>query len=76
LYSFKIAGQTRKEITGATARNYVKTIKLFCEMSDLLLPWKKFTRRLPKGRKYADDRASTIEEIYLSNHSMNFVTNL
>lgn len=27
----------RKEITGATVRNYVKTIKLFCEMSDLLL---------------------------------------
>src|SRR5215213_7252435 len=25
----------RKEITGATVRNYVKTIKLFCEMSDL-----------------------------------------
>jgi hypothetical protein len=27
----------RKEITGATVCNYVKTIKLFCEMSDLLL---------------------------------------
>jgi integrase len=53
----------RKEITGATVRNYVKTIKLFCEMSDLLLPWKKITRGLPKGRKYADDRAPTIEEI-------------
>jgi hypothetical protein len=44
----------RKEITGATVRNYVKTIKLFCEMSDLLLPWKKITRGLPKGRKYVD----------------------
>jgi integrase len=53
----------KKEITGATVRNYVKTIKLFCEMSDLLLPWKKITRGLPKGRKYADDRAPTIEEI-------------
>jgi hypothetical protein len=24
----------RKEITGATVRNYVKSIKLFCEMAD------------------------------------------
>jgi hypothetical protein len=39
----------RKEITGTTVHNYVKTIKLFCEMSDLLLPWMKITRGLPKG---------------------------
>jgi replicative superfamily II helicase len=30
----------RKEITGATLRNYVKAIKLFCEMNDILIPWK------------------------------------
>ena len=53
----------RKEITGATLRNYVKTIKLFCEMNDILIPWKKITRGLPKGRKYADDRDPTLEEI-------------
>jgi integrase len=53
----------RKEITGATLRNYVKTIKLFCEMNDVLVPWKKITRGLPKGRKYADDRAPSLEEI-------------
>ena len=53
----------RKEITGATARNYVKTIKLFCEMNDILLPWKRITKGLPKARKYAGDRAPTIEEI-------------
>jgi integrase len=44
-------------------RNYVKTIKLFCEMNDILISWKKITRGLPKGRRYADDRAPTIEEI-------------
>jgi integrase len=53
----------RKEITGATIRNYVKSIKLFCEMNDILIPWKKITRGLPRGRKYAEDRAPTIEEI-------------
>jgi hypothetical protein len=34
----------QKEITGATLRNYVKAIKLFCEMNDILIPWKKITR--------------------------------
>ena len=33
-------------------------------MNDILIPWKKITRGLPKGRKYADDRAPTIEEIH------------
>ena len=31
----------RNEITGATVRNYVKSIKLFCEMSNLPIPWKR-----------------------------------
>ncbi len=53
----------KKEITGATVRNYVKSIKLFCEMADIPIPWKKITRGLPKGKKYADDRIPTIEEI-------------
>lgn len=53
----------RREVTGATIRNYVKAVKLFCEMNDIVLPWKKITRGLPKGRKWADDRAPTLEEI-------------
>jgi hypothetical protein len=53
----------KKEITGSTIRNYVKAIKLFTEMNDILISWKKITRGLPKGRKWADDRAPTIEEI-------------
>jgi integrase len=53
----------KKEITGATARNYVKTIKLLCEMNDILLPWKRITKGLPKARRYAEDRAPTIDEI-------------
>lgn len=53
----------KKEITGATVRNYVKSIKLFCEMADISVSWKKITRGLPKGKKYADDRIPTLEEI-------------
>jgi integrase len=53
----------KKEITAATVRNYVKSIKLFSEMADIPIPWKKITRGLPKGRKYAGDRIPTIEEI-------------
>jgi hypothetical protein len=53
----------REEITGATLRNFVKSIKLFCEMSDIPITWKKITRGLPKIRRHADDRAPTIEEI-------------
>jgi hypothetical protein len=53
----------KKEITGATVRNYVKSTKLFCEMADIPIPWKKITRGLPKGKKYARDRIPTIQEI-------------
>src|SRR6266702_6197267 len=32
-------------------------------MSDIPVPWKKIARGLPKTRRFADDRAPTIEEI-------------
>lgn len=41
----------KKEITAATLRNYTKSIRLFCEMVDISISWKKITRGLPKGRK-------------------------
>ena len=53
----------REEITSATLRNFVKAIKLFCEMCDIPIAWKKINRGLPKMRRFADDRAPTIEEI-------------
>jgi integrase len=53
----------RKEITGGTIRNYVKSIKLFCQMADITIAWDKITRGLPKGKRYAEDRAPTLEEI-------------
>jgi hypothetical protein len=32
-------------------------------MNDLVLNWKKITRGLPRGRRAANDRAPTLEEI-------------
>ena len=52
-----------QDISPATLRNFVKAIKLFCEMSDIDISWKKITRGLPKAKRYADDRAPTLEEI-------------
>jgi hypothetical protein len=52
-----------REIIGATARNYVKAIKLFCEMADLPVQWKKLTRGLPRAKNYADDRIPSVEEL-------------
>jgi hypothetical protein len=53
----------RKEIAECTISNYYKATKLFCEMNDLSLSWKRIRRGLPRGRKAANDRAPTIEEI-------------
>jgi hypothetical protein len=60
---FQNSRVNQKEISGATVRNYVKSIKLFCDMADLPVAWKKITRGLPRGRRYADDRIPTIEEL-------------
>jgi hypothetical protein len=38
------------EISPGTLRNYIKAVKLFCEMDDTTVPYKKITRRLPKAR--------------------------
>jgi hypothetical protein len=53
----------RGELSPATLRNYFKAIKLFCEMNDIPVTWKKIMRGLPKARRFADDRAPTLEEI-------------
>jgi len=41
----------QKEIVGSTVQNYVKSIKLFCEMADISIQWKKNNKRTSKGEK-------------------------
>ena len=60
---FQLDRFNRKEITGSTIRNYLKSIKLFCEMADFTIAWKKITRGLPRAKNYSDDRIPTIEEV-------------
>ncbi|MGC1135165.1 MAG: tyrosine-type recombinase/integrase [Nitrososphaeraceae archaeon] len=52
-----------KEISTATLRNYIKPIRLYCDQMDIPIPWKKLLRGMPKGRRYANDRAPTLDEI-------------
>ena len=52
----------RKEIVAGTLKNYSKAIRLFCEMSEIEIPWKRITRGLPRPKRYASDRVPTIEE--------------
>lgn len=55
--------QRKGQITAGTIKNYYRSIKLFCEMNDLNIRWKKITIGLPKARNSSNDRAPTIEEI-------------
>ncbi len=60
---YQLERANRKEITGSTIRNYLKSINLFCEMADFTIAWKKISRGLPRAKNYSDDRIPTIEEI-------------
>jgi hypothetical protein len=53
----------RREISESTISNYYKATKLFCEMNDLTLNWRKISKGLPSGRKASNDRAPTREEL-------------
>jgi integrase len=52
-----------KEITSGTLKNFVKSLKIFCEIADISIHWNKITRGLPNARQSANDRALTIDEI-------------
>jgi integrase len=51
------------EISESSVANFKKPVKLFLDMNDVSLNWKKINKTLPSMRRYALDRAPTIEEI-------------
>ena len=55
--------RVRKKLAAGTLKNYYRAAKLFCEMNDLTISWKRISKGLPKAKNAANDRAPTIEEI-------------
>jgi len=53
----------RSEISAGTINNWVKAARLYLEMSDVQLNWKKIRRVSPRARRYALDRVPTIDEL-------------
>src|SRR5215212_253748 len=53
----------RGEISAGTINNWVKAVRLFLEMSDVTLNWKKIRRVLPRARRYALDRVPRMDEL-------------
>jgi hypothetical protein len=53
----------RKELAAGTVKNYYRSAKLFCEMNDLTLNWKRISKGLPRAKNSSNDRAPTVEEI-------------
>jgi hypothetical protein len=54
---------SKGEISESTVPNYYKAAKLFCDMTDVVLSWKKIGRGIVRGRQAANDRAPTLEII-------------
>ena len=53
----------RKELAACTLKNYYRAAKLFCEMNDLTLNWKRISKGLPRAKNSSNDRAPTLDEI-------------
>lgn len=50
-------------ITAGTLWNFIKPLKLLCDVCDIDIKWKRLTRGFPRNRQAANDRAPTLEEI-------------
>jgi hypothetical protein len=54
-----------KEISPGTLRNYMKAIKHFFTMNDILVNWDKIKKGMPSANQTSNDRIPEIEEIKL-----------
>ena len=54
---------SKGEITAGTAHSMIPPVKLFCEMNDIILNWRKINKLLPRGNGNATDEAYTREQI-------------
>ena len=53
-----------KEIEASSVRNVLKPLKLLLEMNDVTgVNWRKISRMMPPARRYALDRAPTVQEL-------------
>jgi len=52
-----------KTLSRVSIGNYTKPIRLFLEMNDILLNWRKINRLIPSGKSKANDRIPTVDEI-------------
>ena len=63
-YVLFLQAKIRKgEITAGTAHSMIPPVKLFCEMNDIILNWRKINKFLPYGNGNAADEAYTREQI-------------
>lgn len=64
-FEFQKERARRNDIAYSTISNYYKAIKLFVEMNfdNPVVNWKKISKGIPSGRKAANDRAPTVEEL-------------
>ena len=61
------------DISFSTISNYYKAIKLFIDMNfdNSVVNWKKISKGIPSGRKSANDRAPTLEELKENEYNLN-----
>ena len=54
---------TSEQITTASAHSMIPPVRLFCEMNDIILNWRKINKLLPHDNGNATDEAYTREQI-------------